>query len=714
MNRIAIVCVDDEEIILSSLGNQLKRSLGGNYDIELVSSAEEALFLCTELEAGGIPIALVISDQRMPRMAGDEFLIKLHATHPKTIKILLTGQADGDSVGNIVNAAALYRYIAKPWDETDLILTVKEALRRYGQEEKLAEQNTVLKKTNRLLERSNQKVSKSLKLLLAAFETAGDGVVVLDNKDEVMIFNQKFASLWQIDADLIKGDSKHILGLISRRLVEPIALDLILQKSQLNPSEEGLLKLHNGNIVEFYFQTQKLEGQVVGRVWGFRDVTARERKKAIAVHQAQHDTLTKLPKRRILNYQLAEAIAKAKQNSSLLAVMFVDLNRFKIVNDTLGHQAGDILLKQVVKRLKGCIRGGDGISRWGNDEFTLLLPKINSQAETNAIANRILNVLKSPFTIENRLIHVTVGIGIAIYPEHGTDAKTLLENADTALSQAQQLSQHKYQYYDSTFSSQARESLALENLLYSALEKEEFMVYYQPIVNVQTGKIVKMEALLRWKNPQLGMVAPYIFIPLAEENGLIISIGAWVIKKACDQNKAWQDMGLAPIKMSVNLSVRQFQQSNLVSTIATILEQTQLQPNYLELEITESVTMQNTESTKAILNQLNQMGIALTMDDFGTGYSSLSYLKQFPFQTLKIDRSFVKDLHPNSHDLAIVNAVIALGQGLKLNVVAEGVETEELRDLLKNLGCEYIQGYLYSKPLPAYEATELLKKERLR
>jgi diguanylate cyclase (GGDEF)-like protein len=712
MSRVAIICVDDDEIILSSLGNQLKRNFGKNYEIELATSSEEALALCTELTLEGIAIALVISDQLMPRMSGDEFLIKLHAIYPKTLKILLTGQAGADSVGNIVNAAALYRYIAKPWDETDLILTVKEAVRRYGQELQLAEQNLELKQANQELSESNQKLAKSLKLLLAVFETAGDGIVVLDNQDEVVIFNHQFTSLWQLEADAIRGDKKHIVGLISSRIIKPLVLDSIGLEPTFNSPPNNFLELTNGKIIESYWQTQKLAGKIVGRVWGFRDVTAREQEKAAAKHRSQHDTLTELPKRGILTCQLSEAIAKAKHNSHLLAVMFVDLNRFKKINSSLGHQTGDRLLQKVVARFKECIRREDVIARWGNDEFTLMLPKIYGRDEATAIATRILEAFTFPFNLENKPVHVTIGIGIATYPEHGSDAETLLQNADAALSQAQQLNINNYQYYDSAFSSQAQELLTLENQLHSAINNEELILYYQPIVDVVTGKIAKMEALLRWQNPQIGLVPPYVFIPLAEENSLIIPIGEWVLKTACAQNKTWQNLGLEPIKMSINLSVCQFQQPSLVSNIAKILAQTQLQPNYLELEITESITMQDTDAAKAIFNELHNLGISLSMDDFGTGYSSLGYLKQFPFQTLKIDRSFVKDLHVNSQDLAIVKAIITLGRGLNLNIVAEGVETAEIRDLLRNLGCEYIQGYLYSQPVPAAEATKLLRQQQ--
>ena len=710
MAKIAIVCIDDEAIILDSLGRQLKRNLGQNYAIELASSGQEALAICKELETEGTAIALIISDHIMPGMSGDELLIGLHDIYPKALKILLTGKAGANSVGNIVNADALYRYISKPWEETDLILTVKEALRCYGQQQQLAEQNSILEKTNKLLNQSNQKLSRSLNILLATLEAADDGILVLDSQNNVVIFNQQFFTLWEIAPPVKEQDSNWILNLISQQLISPIACDLKAEESHNHSKKYNLLKLHNGKILESYFQIQQLENEEVGLVWGFRDVTPREQPKVFLNYETFHDNLTKLPRRKILTNKLSKAIDQAKQNSYMLAVIFVDLNRFKKINETLGYQVGDLLLQQVGNRLKDCIREDDTIARWGNDEFTLLLPKINNPDETNVVANRLIAAFQSPFHIANKPIHITLSIGIATYPQHGRDAETLLKNADLALSQAQKLRTHNYQYYNPNFSSQTHDLLTLENLLYSALKNQEFIIYYQPIVNVLTGKIAKMEALLRWNNPQLGLVPPYIFIPLAEENGSIVPIGEWVLQTACIQNKTWQNMGFPPIKMSVNLSVRQFQQPNLVSTVINILEQTQLQPSCLELEITESITMQNTQFTKTILTKLARMGINLSMDDFGTGYSSLSYLKQFPFHTLKIDRSFVKDLHSDSPDIAIVNAVITLGKGLNLNVVAEGVETEELKNLLKNLGCEYIQGYLFSKPVPAEEATKLLEQ----
>ena len=701
VTKQAIICVDDEEIILQSLGEQLKRHVGKDYEIELATNGEEALAIGRELIAEGINIVLIISDENMPKMSGDKLLIKFHTIYPQALKILLTGQSEINSIKKIVNTASLYRYINKPWDETDLILTVKEALKFYGQEAALIKQNNLLKQ-------ANQKLSKSLNLILATLEATDDGILVLDDRDKIITSNNKFASLWSLDNISIESNINNIYDLILSQLTKPVFCELQPNK-QLKSDKCDLLNLTNGVILESSFQNQKLQGKIVGRVWRVRDVTAKEKAKAAAEHKALHDTVTQLPKRSVLTCQLTDAIAKTQGNCHMVAVMFIELDRFKIVSDTLGHKAGDRLLQEVVGRLKKCIRGEDLIARWGRDEFTLLLPKVECQESVDAIAQRILNTLKTPFQIDERSIHVNSHVGVAIYPEHGADAETILKNADTALSQAQKLKHNNYRYYDRDFSFKAKKLLTIENLLHSALERNELIVYYQPIVNVITGKIAKMEALLRWNNPKLGMVSPGVFIPIAEDNGSIIPIGEWVLKTACSQNKIWQNMGIDPVKMSVNLSVRQFQQSNLVSIVDNTLEQTHLAPSDLELEITESVTMQDTKLAKTILREMKDLGIALSMDDFGTGYSSLGYLKQFPFNTLKIDRSFIKDLHFSVEDMAIVDAIITLGQGLNLDVVAEGVETEQLKNLLVNLGCEYIQGYLFSKPLPPSAATELLK-----
>ena len=698
--RSAIICVDDEPTILNSLGEQLRRSLSREYDIELVDNGREAIALCAELVDEGMEIPVVISDQIMPGMTGDRLLIELHSLYPDTLKILLTGQADADAVGNLVNAAALYRYVAKPWQETDLILTVKEALKRYRQERQLAEQNDMLLQVN-------QQLASTIALLQATLEATADGILVLDGSGKAIKYNQKFLDIWGL-LPTDKLDREQILALLIKKLNEPYTNNLNQRYLPFAREQYNTLYLNNGKILECYLQIQQLQ-QAVGQVWSFRDVTEHKKTQLQIQHQAFHDSLTDLPNRTLFDRELERALYGLKQ-TDILAVMFIDLDRFKMINDTLGHGVGDLLLKKVVASLKNCVREKDTIARWGGDEFTLLLPEIKSQDDATAIAQRIIEVLKPGFEIEQHYLHITCSIGIATFPQDGRDAQTLLKNADAALYWVKEKGRNDYQHYTFNLSSQAYELLNLENYLHYALEKQEFQLYYQPIVEASTNKIVKMEALLRWQHPQLGLVSPTQFIPIAEENGSIVEIGEWILKTACFQTKAWQDLGLSDLTVSVNLSARQFYNNDLVKTIEKILSQTELSPHNLELEVTETATMRNTSLAKEILSQFSQMNISLSMDDFGTGYSSLGYLKDFPFNTIKIDRSFVKDLAIDASNLAIVNAIITLGRELNLQIVAEGVESEQLKNLLETLHCNYMQGYFISRPLPVINATKLLMR----
>jgi diguanylate cyclase (GGDEF)-like protein/PAS domain S-box-containing protein len=458
------------------------------------------------------------------------------------------------------------------------------------------------------------------------------------------------------------------------------------------------------------------EGNVVGILGTFEDITERQIVEEKIRYQAMHDLLTGLPNRTLFNEQLSVSLTQACNSQSMLAVMFLDLDRFNTINDTLGHAVGDRLLQEVAKRLSSCLRQNDILARWGGDEFTLLVSQTNSADEVAKIAQRILNVLKPAFNLEgysqacrSTSLHISSSIGITLYPQDGEDAETLLRNADAALHRAKQQGRNNFQFYTAAMNSQACELLVLENELHHALKRREFVVYYQPQVNTTTGEITGMEALVRWQHPKFGLVAPDKFIPLAEETGLIVPIGEWVLKTACAQNKAWQDAGLSPLRVAVNLSVRQFQQPLLLNIVSQTLQETGLSPQFLDLEITETIAMQNVELTKAILSELHQMGVYLSIDDFGTGYCSLGYLKQFPLHTLKIDKSFVRDLATDPQNAGIINAIMMLGRGFNLRVIAEGVETEAEKDCLLSFQCEEMQGYLSSPPLPAEEATKLLR-----
>lgn len=426
-------------------------------------------------------------------------------------------------------------------------------------------------------------------------------------------------------------------------------------------------------------------------------------------YQALHDQLTDLPNRMLFNDRLELALANAYRSGEMLAVMFLDLDRFKTINDTLGHTVGDRLLKCVAERLTGCLREGDTVARWGGDEFTLLLTQISCGEDAVKTAQRILDTLKPAFSLEGHELYISSSIGIALHPDNGRDAEILIKNADAALYFAKDQGRNNYQLYTSITNSQAPELLALEKSLYRALEREEFILYYQPQVNINTWEITGIEALLRWRHPEMGLIAPQTFIPLAEQNGLIIPIGKWVLRTACAQNRAWQEAGLFPLCVAVNLSAKQFQQPQLVEMIQQILAETKLEPCFLELEVTETTAIQNLDFAKEMLHNLQKLGVRISMDDFGTGYSSLNYLKKLSFDSLKIDRSFVQDLLANSKDAEIVTAMITLGRGLNLKVIAEGVETREQLDFLRALQCEEVQGFHYNQPLPAENLTEVLR-----
>ena len=706
MNDKAIICVDDDATILSSLGEQLKRAFG-NYAIELIDDSLDVANLFEELLAEGLEIPLIISDQNMSAMSGDKLLVELHQQYPQTLKILLTGQADADAIGNLVNSGALYRYIAKPWQETDLILTVKEALRRHEQERQLALQN-------KLLVTANRDLAESLSQLVATLEATADGILVLDSNSNVLRYNQKFLELWGISQTLFSVENENeLLNLAYTRLTQPDIYSFQQLRDTQLAQQYKLLELKNGKILECSVQAQNFQDKNLGLVWSFRDVTARRKAEQSIEYQAFHDGLTGLPNRINFDRQLKAALKAVGNTDNRLAVMFFDLDRFKTINDTLGHDMGDLLLQKVVKRLHKCVRNRDIIARWGGDEFTMLLPEIDARQDAALVANRILEILQPPFDLKGHKLRVTCSIGIAVYPDDGEDADTLLKNADVALYQAKYEGRNNFQHYNLDLNFRAKERLDLDHRLHYALELNELMLFYQPIVDVKTGKIVKMEALLRWQHPKMGLISPAVFIPIAEENGAIVEIGQWSLKEACRQNYLWHQMGFQSLNVAVNLSVRQFQQQNLVATVGEILAKTKLPPTALEIEITETVTIQNGNAVKIILDRLHSMGISLAMDDFGTGYSSLSYLKQFAFQTIKIDRSFVRDALKDRGDVAIVKAILGLGRALGIKVVAEGVETKELKEFLQNLNCRYMQGYYFSKPLLADKATQLLLRLRL-
>ena len=450
-------------------------------------------------------------------------------------------------------------------------------------------------------------------------------------------------------------------------------------------------------------------GSVNHFVVAMYDITDNKRYEAELEFQANRDALTGLANRNLLHDRLHHAIAFANRNAHPIWLVFVDLDQFKFINDTLGHRAGDLMLKTVAERLLGAVRESDTVARLGGDEFVLIMPERTDGALTSAIIQRLMEAVAQPMTIEQHTFFVTASIGVAVYPGDGMEPDQLLKHADIAMYRAKESGRNNFQFYTPVMNERALERLQLEGALRTAIERDEFVLHYQPQVDLRSGQIVGMEALLRWQHPEMGMVPPGRFIALAEETGMIVPIGAWVVATACRQNKAWQDAGLGLLRMSVNLSARQFAQQDLVDSIAAVLQETGLDPTYLEVELTESLVMTDVERAIATLDRLHELGVFLSIDDFGTGYSSLSYLKRFPIDILKIDQSFVRDISVDPDDAAIVVSIISLAHSLRMGVIAEGVETVEQLGFLRRYGCDQMQGYFFSRPVAAAAFEQLLR-----
>ncbi|OWW21699.1 hypothetical protein AYR66_21615 [Noviherbaspirillum denitrificans] len=442
------------------------------------------------------------------------------------------------------------------------------------------------------------------------------------------------------------------------------------------------------------------------------DVTARREAQEQLEHQATHDPLTGLPNRNLLTDRLMQAISYAQRYQRMIAVAFLDLDKFKHVNDTLGHDAGDQLLKIVAERLSDCVRDSDTVARLGGDEFVLVLYDQANEDITYHATQRVLSSIAEPMVIAGREITVTCSIGFAVYPQDGADAETLIRNADTAMYRAKELGRDNFQFYTEELHARINERLAMETGLRRALEHDEFELHYQPRVDLSSGKVTAVEALIRWNHPELGQIEPLRFVPLAEELGLIHRIGEWVLHESCRQQAAWQKAGVADLPVSINISGIQFVQKDFIKLLSRVLRETPLDPSRLELEITESLSMQDPENSIRVLRELKALGVRVAIDDFGTGYSNLHFMKQFPVDIIKLDRSFVQDIVRNPEDLAISNAVISMAHSLHLKVTAEGVESVAQLALLADHGCDEMQGYYFSPPLPMEQCTALLRESR--
>ena len=544
----------------------------------------------------------------------------------------------------------------------------------------------------------------------------GDAVLSTDISGDITYLNAVAESMtgWSND-DAVGRPLAEVLKIIdgSTREPSPNPMELAVEKNNTVRFTSNCILIRRDGwesaIEDSAAPIHDRAGVVTGAVIVFHDVTMSRALALEMAHLAQHDILTDLPNRILLKERLTQAIVAAHRNGAGVAVVFLDLDQFKQINDSLSHEIGDKLLRSVAERLTASVRNSDTVSRQGGDEFVVLLSEIKCAADAGITAGKILAALAAPHTIGQHSLHVTVSMGLSTYPEDGDNAEALIKNADSAMYQAKEKSPNNYQFFKKDMNRRAIDRQSFEGGLRDALERNQFVLHYQPKINLTTGAISGMEALLRWMHPALGLMPPLKFLPTAEACGLILPIGRWVLKQSCRQVQGWIDLGLNVTPVAVNVSSLEFRSEGFLENLRAVLKETGLDPRYLELELTETVLMQHAESTASVLGALKSIGVRLAVDDFGTGYSSLSYLKRFPIDSLKIDQSFVHDITSYEDDAPIVRAVLTMAKSLRQRVVAEGVETEEQMKFLRTHGCDDAQGNYFSKPVVAEHFAKLLK-----
>ena len=549
--------------------------------------------------------------------------------------------------------------------------------------------------------------------LQATLESTADGILVTDLAGRIRAFNRRFAQIWGLPESLLtERQDDAVYDWMRRSVVDPEAytrrLGQIHEATLLQASER--ITLHSGQVIERVTQPQHCRGRPCGRVWSFRDhtdlVSAGQRIEALS----STDALTGLFNRRQMTQAVTDAIRQARRSAGTLALLLLDLDRFKQINDSLGHAVGDRVLLDCADRLKTCLRQGDVVARMGGDQFALLVHEADSRGAESA-ARRVLDAVSHPCSVDGLQFTLTCSVGVALFPADGSDAEMLVRHAESAMQRAKQGGRGCFRFHQAHQDADMRQRMRLDHAMRQALASQRFRLHYQPQIDLKTGNVVGAEALIRWRDPELGEVSPGQFIPVAEETGFIIPIGDWVLEQAVRQAARWRDAGFA-MPVSVNVSALQFQQADFIDRVASVLREHQLAGALLELELTESILVHDANDALARLSLLSQLGVRLAIDDFGTGYSSLAYLKRFPIDRLKIDRSFVKGLPADESDGAIVRAIVQLAQALAMKVIAEGVETERQRAYLLELGCDEFQGFLYAPALDALSFEERVRPAR--
>ncbi|GGE27227.1 bifunctional diguanylate cyclase/phosphodiesterase [Agaricicola taiwanensis] len=648
---------------------------------------------------------LVITDYKMPTMDGATFTARFREK-PDCVDVpvvVITVYEERSFRLKALEAGAT-DFLQSPVDHHEFVTRARNLLKLRKQQLIIKSRATSLELELLHSERSREAALRdSSEKLAQVIDTVPALISATDRKGRCIFMNAHKAAMHGLDShSVINRQMSDIIG--AERAERSLALDQLVFRSgkPITSFEEEIVDA-SGN-TNFYLTTKSPlrdgAGRIINVLTTSLDITDRKRAESHLLHLAHHDTLTDLPNRVLLQDRLRRELARTRRGDRPFALHLLDLDHFKSINDALGHQIGDRLLKSVAERLCGVVRDSDTVARLGGDEFAILQTRVMRPQEATDLAERILAALSEPFVIDEQEITTSASLGITTHPSDGSDVDLLMKNADVAMYQAKAAGRNAYRLYAPDMNVQARDRMVLESDMRRGLQRDEFVLHYQPQIDVASGQIIGAEALLRWQHPGSGMISPTTFLPLAEENGLIVPINEWVLREACGRAAEFTRSGLPPLRVAVNLSPVQFRKQDVCQLVIDILNDTKLNPRQLELELTESILMQNTEAVARDLLKLKDLGVSFSIDDFGTGYSSLSYIRNFPVDRLKIDQCFIRNLENNPSDAAIVRAIISLGHSLKLCITAEGVETAEQAAILRAEGCDEFQGYYFGRPMP--------------
>ncbi|MGB6487745.1 MAG: EAL domain-containing protein [Steroidobacteraceae bacterium] len=695
-----VLLIQDDCPDAQSVREALIRSSDGAFQVEWVRLCSQGLKRLAEEDKPGAQtadvVAAVLVDLFLPDSRGIETFDRLFRLVPQIPILVLSAKQDEDVAKLAVQRGAEDYFLKAGLDGYLLAKALRAVVERAANAETLFEEQ----------ERAQ-----------VTLNSIGDAVISTDVGGRVTYLNAAAQSItgWSLEEAVGRPleDVFRIADATTRETAQNPMTLAILENKTVGLTSNCVLIRRDGTeaaIEDSAAPIHDRRGHVTGAVMVFRDVSMARALSLKMAHLAQHDSLTDLPNRVLLNDRLTQALALAHRKEQRLALLFLDLDRFKSINDSLGHAIGDRLLQSVTERLLTCVRSSDTVSRQGGDEFIILLPEVTQPADAAVTAEKILLALSTPHRIDRQDLHLAASIGIVTYPNDGTEAKTLLKHADLAMYCAKDSGRNTYRFFEPDMNGYTADRQSLESGLHRAIERHEFVLHYQPIVSLDSGELIGVEALIRWRHPQRGLVSPARFVPIAEESGFIAAIGRWVLHEACRQSRAWRAAGLPPLRIAINISTVELRDKGFVESVGAILEEHGLVPQDLELELTETFLMRDSNSTAAVLQSLSKLGVRIALDDFGTGYSSLSHLKRFPIDTLKIDQSFVRNLPTDADDASIVDAVIGMGEGLQIRVVAEGVETREQLAFLRKRGCPEGQGYYFGRPVSAREFTQLLRR----